>query len=300
MLKINLSGESDENKEESAESAAETVVQGGTDTVSDTYAESPEEPSESKAGGANRTRFLVLLAVLAVVALVYYQKDRISDFFGGREETVQAPPVQPPPPPPEPAQPEPEPVPAEPDPVFVALNEVSGALPAKVWLSSTAMMYDGSYELKGMAFSYDALVAFVESLEKAGKVTSRELPEKVKSSEAVYRFSVAGVLGDVSVPEILDMIPSDRLAELAKALRGKSGEYGVSFIRLPKSGGTYTERDLPFALEGSYEGLRKVVADLCPEGSETKVYRLVIVPASPGKAFDRIRASFSLRTVSAI
>jgi len=299
-LKINLSGESDENKEESAESAAETVVQGDTDTVSDTYAESPEESPENKAGGANRTRSLVLLAVLAVVALAYFQKDRISGLLGGREETVQTPPVQPPPPPPEPAQPEPEPAPAEPDPVFVALNELSGALPAKVWLSSTTMMYDGSYELKGMAFSYDAMVAFVDSLGKAGKITLRNLPEKVKSSEAVYRFSVAGVLGGVSVPEILDTIPADNLAELAKTLHGKSEEYGVSFIRLPKTGQTYTERDLPFALEGSYEGLKKVVADLCPEGSETKVYRLVIVPASPGRAFDRIRASFSLRTVSAI
>ena len=113
-------------------------------------------------------------------------------------------------------------------------------------------------------------------------------------------FTLTGALGDVAVPEVLDPIPGDTLTALAASIETRADDYGVSFIRLPKAGESYGERVLPFALEGSYDGLRRVVGDLCPEGSDYRVYRLSILPVAGSQTFDRVSAAFSLRTVSAI
>jgi len=151
-----------------------------------------------------------------------------------------------------------------------------------------------------MAFAHDAIGVLLSSLGNIGAVTSENVPAKSKQSDAVYLFSAAGKLQNIKVPEILDLIPADRLQPLAENVTAKSDDYGVLFISLPKSGKVYTDKDMPFSLEGSFSGLRKVVADLCPEGGSTKIYRLVIASAAPGRMFDKVRASFALRTVSAI
>ena len=293
MLKINLS---DELKDKSEETADETVADSGADTVSDSYEEASEEIVEKSESRRNQVRPLILLAVLALSALVYFQKDTILGLFEGKEEIIEIVAAPPPPPPP----PGLEVVPEEPDPTFVALSGISEVIPAKVWLSSTVIMYDGSFEIKGIAFSHAAVNSMIASLGNAGEVKSWAVPKLSKSSEAVYNFTISGVFSDITIPEILDIIPADKLVPMVDAVNSRSKEYGVSFTRMPKTGQTYTERDLPFVLEGSYDGLKKVIAALCPEGGDVKVYRLVINPSSPGRAFDRIRASFALRTVSSI
>lgn len=300
MLKINLSDELKDKSEEtadetSAETAGETVADSGAETVSDSYNEASEEIAEKTVSRRNQTRPLILLAVLALSALVYFQKDTILGLFGSKEEIIETITAPPPPPPPET-----EVVPEEPDPTFVALSGISEVVPARIWLSSTVIMYDGSFEIKGIAFLHEAVNSMIASLGKAGEIKSWAVPKKSNSSESVYNFTISGVFSNITVPEILDIIPADKLVPLADAVNSRSKEYGVSFTRMPKTGQTYTERDLPFVLEGSYEGLKKVIAALCPEGGDVKVYRLVINPASPGRAFDRIRASFALRTVSSI
>jgi len=302
MLKINLSDELKDKSEETAdetfaETADETVSDRGAETINDSYEEASEEIVKKTVSRRNQTRLFILLAVLALSALVYFQKDTILGLFRGKEEileTVAAPP------PPSPSPPEPDVVPEEPDPTFVALSGISEVVPARVWLSSTVIMYDGTFEIKGIAFSHAAVNSMIASLGNAGEIKSWAVPKKSKSSESVYNFTISGVFSDIAVPEILDIIPADKLVPIADAVNSRSKEYGVSFTRMPKTGQTYAERDLPFVLEGSYEGLKKVISALCPEGGDVKVYRLVINPASPGRAFDRIRASFALRTVSSI
>lgn len=294
MLKINLSGEQD-NKEETGDNA---VIQSNADTMAEPLKETSDKKTKNQKtkSSGSQTRSLVLLVILAIVALVYFKKDMILSLFSGKPQVVE-PVMAPPPPPP---QPESEPVPKEPDPTFVVLNGIGEAVPQKVWLSSLVVMYDGTYEIKGIAFSHESINTLIASLGTLGKITSQSVPKETKLSETVYNFSVNGVFSNINVPEILDMIPTDNLISMAGGVTGKSSEIGVSFTGIPKSGQTYTEKDLPFAVEGSFEGLKKVVAELCPEGGDVKIYRLVIIPASPGRAFDKIKASFSLRTKSSV
>lgn len=293
MLKINLSGEKDDNPGE--KSAEETLVTAAQETESGDAQAAQESPEKKTSGGRSNTRLLLLVALLAVSVLAYTQKDAILGLFAAKEPVVQE--VAPTPPP---TAPKPEPVPQEPDPVFVVLNSISNTVPTRVWLTSMVVTFDGKYEIKGISFSHDAIGTMIASLGTAGTVASSTVPPKAKSAESKYDFGVAGALANVKVPDILDAIPADKLSQMAAAVKGKAGEYGVEFRALPKEGATYSEQDMPFNLQGSYEGLKKVVADLCPEGGDVKVYRLVITPDAPGRTFDKVRAMFSLRTVSAI
>ncbi len=297
MLKINLSGEQDNSRkreEAVGETSAETTVAAApaaapVDTFEEAAAESP-----APARGGSQTRTLLLLALLVVVAAAYFKKDTLMGLFAGKEEplpVVTAPP---------PKAPEPAPEVKEPDPTFVVLTSISDTVPPRVWLSSLVIMYDGAYEVRGMAFSHDAIVAMIGALGGIGDVASQTVPPKSKAPDAVYQFAVSGKLKDLDVPEILDAIPIDTLVQFGDGLKSRSADYGVTFHDLPKAGRSYTDADMPFALEGPYEGLRQVVADLCPEGGGTRIFRLVIAPAAPGRVFDKVKASFSLRTVSAI
>ena len=49
-----------------------------------------------------------------------------------------------------------------------------------------------------------------------------------------------------------------------------------------------------------YDGFKKVIGDICPEGGDSRIFRLVITPSSPGTSLDKIRASFHLKKVSSI
>jgi hypothetical protein len=260
------------------------------DDVDDTVDMEIEMPPAKK----GRSKLLVVvLLIIAVGAVAWFQQDMLLGLIGGDSEPVQQ--VQAPTPSPTPA-PVPDPV-TEPDPVFVILATISDEVPAQAWLSSLVVSFDGSYEIRGIAFSSGAIDSLKVALAVIGEVTEGA---RSGGGSGMIGFSLAGALGDVAVPKVLDPIPGDVLAGLADTIETRADDYGVSFMRLPKAGESYGERVLPFALEGSYDGLRRVVGDLCPEGSDYRIYRLSILPVAGSGSFDRVSAAFSLRTISAI
>ena len=294
MLKINLSdGHGDEKKN----SGEETLVREQAVTMEGSNEEEPEKPKKKsrRIQPPDKTRILILLGLLVIATLFYFQKEMILGLLGGGNEPL--PQVQAPPPPsPPPPQPVEEP-PAEPDPTFVALNGISGVVPERAWLSSVTILHDGSFDLKGISFSHAAMNTMAASLETLGVIASKTIPPSSKSAETVYNFRVQGKLRDIAAP---DAIPTDVLVQLSETVKSRGADLGVKFSSLPKAGKTYTEEDLPFSLVGSFEGLKKTVALLCPDGGDVKVYRIIISPAAPGRAFDRVKAAFALRKTSSI
>ncbi len=302
MLKINLSdGQDDEQADgNAAEETSEAVEEKSADTLaaSPEPTEDGEETAEtSKPKRKIKPRELVLIALLCVAAVVYYQKDMILGLFSGMgEKPVET--VEAPPPAPEPA---PEPVaPPEPDPTLIALEGLRSSVPQRAWLTAATILYDGTYEIKGMAFTHDAALQFVGLLGKIGSVAAHDIPKKRRSSESMYPFVISGKMANADAPEILDTIPPERLSPMAETLAAHQKDLGIAFLRLPEQGKTYADNDLPFALEGTFENLEQVIRMICPDDGDTRVYRLSIMPAKPGKGYNRIRASFSLKTLSSI
>lgn len=301
MLKINLSGDKEKKKSKKKADAAPAPVAAPASeaaTVSDVIPEEVEEEyvMEDEPGGSKK-RQKVLLGILLIVALCaagYFYKDKIMSYIPKKAPVVE-PVVAPPPPPPKPVEKK-----KEPDPAFVLLNRLGESVAPRVWLTSAVIKYDGSYQITGMAFSYKSMTDMVSSLEGTGSLTSRTVPPQSKSAETVYRFSVGGALSDVKVPEVLDAIPTDNLVAAAETVKGREKEFGITFTQLPKAGATYTDNDTPFSLEGSYAGLKSVVEILCPEGGTVRIFNLRISPSAPGKGFDRVKATFSLKTTSSI
>ena len=295
MMKINLSGDKENNESEKTIAAAAPPDEA---TVS---SEAPEEFEdeviEEIAPADNKRKKILLGALLAVVVLAagFMYKDTILNLFPQEAEVIA--PIAPPPPPP---PPEPEVVKAEPDPAFVTLNRLGEAVTPRLWLTSAIIKYDGSYKISGMAFSHKSMNDMLSALEGIGTVTSKSIPAKLKSAEAVYNFSIGGTLGNVDVPEILDVIPTENLVASAESVKSRDKEFDVKFSSLPKSGATYGDTDMPFTLVGSYEGLKNTISVLCPEGSETRIFNISITPRESGRVFDTIKASFSLKTVSSI
>ena len=291
MLKINLSG--DKKKKEAAEASSEETKVNG---------EIPEdiedELTDEAQPATNKKRQTVLLGVLLVIATtaaVYFNLDKIMSYFPQKAEVVETV-VAPPPPPPEP---EPEVV-MEPDPTFVTLNKVGESVKERLWLTSVDIKFDGTYQLRGMSFSHASMNDMATLLKGLGSIEKATLPGKSKSAETIYRFTVAGTIGGVDVPEILDTIPTENLVNAAASVKGREKELGIKFTRLPKSGTNYTDNDRPFALVGSFTGLKEVIGALCPEGGNVRVFNLSIAPATPGRGFDKVQASFSLKTISSI
>ena len=294
MLKINLSDRKSKKKKDEVE---EDVAGEVTDEISEEEHVTEEltdvTVKEKKKSIVSSPLLIVILLIVAVALAAYYKKDLILSLFHKEPEIVES--VQPPPPPP----PMPE-VTVEPDPIFVTLYRVSDVMPQKLWLTSVVIKSDGTYDIKGISFTHASMNDLLGGLGTIGNVADKNIPKISKSSEAVYNFRVSGALSDVSVSEILDVIPTDGLVTLAETIVNRSKEFGVKFNSIPRAGKTYNDKDLPFVLEGSYEGLKKVIAELCPEDGEIRVYQMVIVPASTGRPFDRVKASFSLRTISTI
>ena len=259
-------------------------------------AELVEESTEESPPDATRrfTSKKVMLTLLIVVIAIggYLQRDLILSPFQKEPEVVQPPPPLPPP--------EPEVVPEEPDPTFVMLDKISEAVPPKVWLTKFVINFNGSFDIQGMSFTYTGMEAIVGSLGSIGTLSPAALPKSTGSAEAVYQFTLSGMLGDVTQPEILDVIPGDEMARLAEPVASRSEQLGVKFSRLPKADTIYSDQDLPFVLTGSFDGLKNVIADLCPRDGDIRVFQIVIVPASVGRPYDRVKASFSLRTKSSI
>ncbi len=178
-----------------------------------------------------------------------------------------------------------------------ALDALNRAAPPRVWLTSVTVTSEGAYELKGMSFSHEAMSSFAQALSSAGTIASRGFPARVASPEHVYSFSVAGKLGGIAPPGALDVIPPDGLAGIGASLKAKSQSLGVTFVRLPRTGAKYGETDLPFEAVGTYEAVMSMLNGLAVSG-KMAVNRISVNPAARGGAFDRIRAGFSLRSVS--
>ncbi|MFC1538391.1 hypothetical protein ACFL6H_03125 [Candidatus Latescibacterota bacterium] len=241
--------------------------------------------------------YLVALLAVSALALIYVQKDMILSLLP-KKAAETSPPA--PAPPPEPVETETAEVPEEPDPVFVAMNSISNVLSDGIWLSAIIINYNGSYVIKGIAFNHPAMGSLSTALGSIGTMTERVIPAKLNSSEAIYNFSMSGKLNISKIPEILDAIPIDGLITLINPVVKQSKELEVKFSSIPKLGQSYSDKDLPFSLEGSYTGIKDVIAELCPVNGNIRVYRIEILPASTGKPYDRIKASFSLRTISSI
>ena len=295
MFKINLSGDKEKKQSKKKADAAPAPE---APTVSDVIPEEVEEEyvvvDETGGSKKRQTVLLVILLIVALGAAGYFYKDKIMSYIPKKAPVVQR--IAPPPPP----QPKPVEKKKEPDPAFVLLNRLGDSVAPRVWLTSAVIKYDGSYQITGMAFSYKSMTDMVSLLEGTGSLTSRTVPPQSKSAETVYKFSVGGALSDVKVPEVLDAIPADNLAAAAEAVKNREKEFGITFTQLPKAGATYTDNDTPFSLEGSYAGLKSVIEILCPEGGAVRIFNLRISPSTPGRGFDRVKASFSLKTTSSI
>lgn len=283
-----------------------TLAQGGFDEDMD-QSEGMEEESglrarmtedeEKKSGGNKALPLLIILLIVLIGAAAYLKRDAIFGLFRQDKPVVQEAPPAPPQPEPEP---EPEPVKTEPDPTFLALNRIGEAVPDHLWLTSAVIMYDGSYNIAGIAFTHDSMNTLVGGLGSNGNVAASAIPGKSKSAETVYRFTVDGKVDDISVPEILDNIPATELAAAAAGVKDRGADFDLAFVRLPEDGRTYDDEAMPFAVTGSYEGLKKLIGELCPEGGDRRIYRIVIAPSRPGRSFDRVEASFSIKTVSTL
>lgn len=185
------------------------------------------------------------------------------------------------------------------DQVLVTLDRIGEATPSHVWLTEAEVRVNGVYDIKGMSFSYAAMDSFVTALENIGSVTGKDIPKVSKSPDTVYTFSVSGKLGGAKTSEILDVIPPGTLASLGDSLKFLAKREDSVALKLPQTGQTIQDNDLPFQVEGSYSGMKKMLGGLTAN-SKNRIYRLVIQPAGNGGGFNRIRASFSLRTVSSI
>jgi hypothetical protein len=168
-----------------------------------------------------------------------------------------------------------------------------------VWLTAITVTSEGAYNLKGMSFSHGAMTSFASALSSAGTVASSNLPARVASPEYIYSFAVAGKLSGIASPGVLDVIPPDSLAGIGVALKEKSQSLGVTFVRLPRANAKYGETDLPFEAAGTYEAVISLISGLTASG-KIAANRISVNPAVSGGSFNRIRAGFSLRSVSAL
>lgn len=304
MLKINLSssvrksGEPDEEVPVVAAEEPQVPEQAPTISSGAPGGRKPVDTQLMELQPQKRSRGLIvaLLAVLVIGALaaaVYFRYDALMSLFSPQAEAPA--PVAPMETPPAPAE-----MVTEPDPTFVVLNRIGDVVPDRLWLASATISHDGAYTIAGMSFDHGAMLSFAESLGMIGDVSASDLPDATASPEAVYMFRVSGRLRNVAESEILDRIPPDDLAMLGGRADARAEEFGVTFTALPEAGKTYDDRALPFVLEGSFDGLRNVIAELCPPDGSVRVYRISIFPADGTQTFDRVQAAFALRTKSSI
>lgn len=305
MLKLNLSGETDEETHRAASvqdphdpAALRTKKETGKKIpLTDKEipkAEIPQAPplSEKKRKGTGfqiKKRPLIIgLIILLVLGLGYFRGGYFLKLFSPQKHNTIA--VSPPS--------AAAAVTAD-DQVLATLDRIGEAAPSHVWLTEAEVRVNGVYDIKGMSFSYAAMDSFVTALESIGSVTGKDIPKVSKSPDAVYIFSVSGKLSGAKTSEILDVIPPGTLASLGDSLKFLAEREGSVALKLPKTGQTIQDDDLPFQVEGSYSGMKKMLGGLTAN-SKNRIYLLVIRPAGNGGGFNRIRASFSLRTVSSI
>jgi len=238
MLKINLSDKDRNQDQTPVEDTKKTAAVPPKESSEEQT--SPQEPLEGTKRGGKSKRFLLVVLLIAVIAAgVYYKSDMfVSLIKKFQSKPTPVPKVMPPLPPPKP-----EVAPKEPDPVFVFLKNIGEVVPRKVWLTEAVMKYDGTYEIKGIAFVFSAMDSMNSALVTLGTITGKHIPNKSKSSETVYTFSFSGSLSNVKPHDILDVIPTDSLVALADPVIAQGKEFEVKFNRRPKAGETYSEKD---------------------------------------------------------
>jgi hypothetical protein len=185
------------------------------------------------------------------------------------------------------------------DPALAALDRIGGATPSHLWLTETDIRANGAYEIKGISFAYASMDSFLTALESMGSVTGKNLPKASKSPDTIYTFAVSGKLSGAKASEILDVIPPETLVSLGDSLKFLAEHEGAAVLMLPQKDRAFQDNDLPFQVEGSFSGTKKMLDELTGAG-KNRIYRLVIRPAGNSGVFNRIRASFSLRTLSSI
>jgi hypothetical protein len=183
------------------------------------------------------------------------------------------------------------------DPVLILLDRINKATPARVWITGERVESGGTYEIQGMAFTHDALQAFVAALEKAGTITGKNIPSAATSPDTIYRFSIAGKYGGIDAPGVLGAVSSEQLSVLAKTLRSLRGSSGISIIREPRPGIIYGDDELPFEVEGTYSGIVSSLGKMISKGKYV-ISHISIQPSASGRPFNRVRVSFSVRTPS--
>ena len=305
MLKINLSDQDGVQDPDLDEDVAFPDVDDDTTVIempdAPEVSETPEMPPPEQKGEKTPARhtvspaLMIVLLVTLIAVAAYLNRGFIMSLLPEKTEpvvVVEAPPVEP--------EPVVEAVGSEPDPTFVLLNTISDVVPPRVWLTEVVLRYDGTYDIKGMSFTHEAMSVLNGGLAAIGTVTDSYFPRKTDSAETIYRFSVSGKVADFVAPDILDIIPGNILAPFSAPVIEKSGGMGITFTGAPESGKTYGEADMPFALQGSFAGLKQVIGAFCDSDPDVRVYQLVIVPDGVGLPFDKVDATFSLRIRSSI
>ena len=286
MLKINLS-----NGEEAGDE--------NTQNNQTLHSESPPREQMTSPPHKKKTFIfhplsLVILLILAIIVIAYFQREKIRGILKQKTKSVQAVPTPPKPKLELPSEPK-----APLDPVYFTLSQVNQIIPPRVWVTLLVLNYDFSFDVEGISFSYPAIDSLIFSLEKYGKKSvKKHLPKKVKCAETVYHFSLSVKDDSLTVSDVLDIIPQDELIAIADTMKSKSKEFGVNFIRYPVKGKKYRESDLPFEIEATYEGLIKVMPLICFEHKNVRIHKMVIKPSSHDKGFNRVRASFALGMIS--
>ena len=307
MLKINLSeGSSKNNKPDASEDADfESMVTEPSEK--ETVKKIKLSPDGAAVPKKTNKVLLAVLVIILIAAAGYYQKDLILKYLpASKKAEVKTPPKTVTAPVAKPEQQQKTEVKTAPDstspgidPAFGFFRKITGSMPEKVWLSSVEINYDGSFTLKAMSFDYKTIADFLKSLGSLAEITAKTIPPVSKSAEAVYNFSVSGKIINSSVPDIIDVVSSDSLAAYSFPFAASSRNTGVKIVRLPKAGAKYGDKDMPFVLDGGLDNVEKVVSEMFSGKRNLRLYKY-FVQSLPGMSYDKVRASFSVRSVPAL
>ena len=258
---------------------------------------------------------LILLILLVLLGgSVYWNKDNIIKYAHipnihipnikmpsipkfTKKTTVPAKPVQSPPP----AQTKPaENTKAKSVDITEILHLAGALIPSKVWYTRLAISCDGSYDIQGIAFSRDAIVAFSDSLKKTGTVDTMFIPELANNPATIYKFAFKGKFAGIKAPDILDPFPPEKLTAITDSLKIAGSSLGVAFLKSPTQGLVIKDTDNPFEVSGSYDAVENLISTMNVSGTGTVISRLIIEPATKGKPSDKVKAMFAVRMVSSL
>jgi hypothetical protein len=183
------------------------------------------------------------------------------------------------------------------DPVLAALDRLSKSTPYHVWLTEAAVAADGSYDIRGMSFFTSSIDSLASGLDNTGSVIARDIPKPSNLPDKKYYFKISGKMSGIKITNNLAVIPLEMLISMGDSLKSIAERGCAISVKLPKKGQDVRDDDLPFVVEGSFSGLQKMLRELTLD-SRYRIHRLLIRPAGNGKTFNRVRASFSLRTSS--